>query len=136
MFASAEAAEAAFYAAFESQDLAAMMAVWSCDESVVCIHPMGPRLLGRAAIERSWAAIFQTDGRLSFSVEQVQTTSAQDIAVHSVFENISFGENQRSLVLATNVYRNSAAGWLMWSHHGSPGQQVVVPSRPQSSPLH
>jgi ketosteroid isomerase-like protein len=48
-------AERAFYAAFRQANLEEMMQVWADDDSIMCIHPMGPRLDGRAAVTRSWS---------------------------------------------------------------------------------
>ena len=46
-FASAEAAEQAFYAAFARLDAVAMADVWAADQPVCCIHPGGPDWLPR-----------------------------------------------------------------------------------------
>ncbi|HXZ95937.1 MAG TPA: nuclear transport factor 2 family protein, partial [Burkholderiales bacterium] len=54
IFPTPQDAEAAFYEAFESADLDAMMAVWAEDEEVVCVHPSGPRLTGIAQVRESW----------------------------------------------------------------------------------
>ena len=50
IFATAEEAEQAFYDALANCDLEAMMAVWSEDEEIICIHPGGPRFSGFAAV--------------------------------------------------------------------------------------
>ena len=54
-YATSRDAEQAFYAAFQKADLAEMMQVWADDDSIVCIHPMGPRLDGRAVDQRALA---------------------------------------------------------------------------------
>ena len=51
-FPSAQAAETAFYAAFENSDYAAMMAVWSREADIECIHPLGERLMGPEAVAK------------------------------------------------------------------------------------
>ncbi|GIT54342.1 MAG: hypothetical protein Ct9H300mP16_15020 [Pseudomonadota bacterium] len=48
-FSSAHVAETAFYDAFQSADLEAMMRVWHPDEAV-CIHPFGRRIEGHDAV--------------------------------------------------------------------------------------
>ena len=118
-FASAADAERAFYEAFERADMEGMMAVWARDLPIICVHPGGPRLLGRQAVAASWAHIFGSGQRLRFDVSDVLTTADAETAVHWVHERISFGE-QRSLVVATNVYRRVDRGWYMVAHHGSP----------------
>ena len=45
-FPTAQDAEAAFYEAFETGDLEAMMNVWAEDEEIVCVHPGEARLVG------------------------------------------------------------------------------------------
>ena len=44
IFPTPQDAESAFYEALERADLEQMMAVWSEDEEIVCVHPGGPRL--------------------------------------------------------------------------------------------
>jgi len=60
---SPEAAEAAFYAAFEARSLDAMMAVWAGDDSIACIHPMAAPLNGRAAVAAGWHSMFEAAGQ-------------------------------------------------------------------------
>ena len=66
-------AEAAFYAAFERADVDAMMAVWSDDEAVFCVHPGGGRLVrrggsaGRVAVD-----LFRTGLTLRFELIDLQ----------------------------------------------------------------
>src|SRR6185369_12018763 len=47
IFPTAQDAENAFYEALERADLEAMMAIWSEDEEIVCVHPAGQRLAGQ-----------------------------------------------------------------------------------------
>lgn len=116
-------AERAFYAAFQHANLEEMKQVWADEESVMCIHPMGPRLDGRAAVIRSWEQIFAGGGPLRFELAEVSCTLGSRLAVHCVHENIDHGPGfgQRSLVLATNVYTSTGRGWRMLVHHASPG---------------
>jgi hypothetical protein len=55
-FPTPEAAESAFYAAFEARSLDAMMAVWAGDDSIACIHPLAAPLNGHARWRRAGAA--------------------------------------------------------------------------------
>ena len=50
--------EAQFYEALQSGDIAKLMAVWSDDDDVVCVHPGGPRVLGHAAVRATFEEIF------------------------------------------------------------------------------
>jgi ketosteroid isomerase-like protein len=132
MFETAEQAELAFYHAFEARDLEAMMEVWADDDSIVCIHPMGPRLSGRAAVRQSWEQIFSADNMLSFEVADSVETEDAELSVRCVLENIRHGEAgaQRSLMLATNVYRWGETGWRLCVHHASPGRLELETEAP------
>jgi len=133
---SPQAAEEAFYRAFEHGDLEAMMAVWAPDGPVVCIHPGGTRLQGRDAIRASWSRIFAAEGRFTFSLSSIQVLAASDeLAIHSLEEHIAVGGQRQGIVLATNVYRQQAGAWYVASHHGSPLPQQRREPQP-SRPLH
>ncbi|MFQ5994980.1 MAG: YybH family protein [Acidiferrobacterales bacterium] len=119
-------AEEAFYAAFEAADLAAMMAIWAQHESITCIHPLGPMLVGRGAIEQSWQAIFGQSVSMKFKVERRCEAQDGSLAVHVVYEHIQVtGEQQSHTVIATNAYRLTAGGWCMILHHASPDPRSV-----------
>jgi len=122
-FATAEDAEAAFYTAFEERDLEAMMAVWDDGDDVVCIHPVGPRLAGVAAIRQGWQALFGAGRALHLSIGERTRLVADTLAVHVVHEHITTGRDPATThppVIATNVYRLTARGWRMVLHHASP----------------
>ncbi|MGH8751941.1 MAG: YybH family protein [Burkholderiales bacterium] len=121
-FATPQDAEAAFYEAFESADLEAMMAVWAEDEEVICVHPSGPRLAGHALIRESWRKIFANGPRLRFHLSGQQYMRGMLLSVHSVYENILVeGETApRHPVIATNIYLLTAKGWRMLLHHACP----------------
>ncbi len=116
-----EQAEAAFYAAFETRDLDAMMTLWCDDPGVSCVHPGGERHLGPAEVRDSWRRIFAGSGRLRFRVAEVVAATGDDVAVRSVIEHISVpGVQGTTPVIATNVFRRTGEGWRMWMHHASP----------------
>ena len=48
--------------------LDALMAIWSEDEEIVCIHPTGQRMDGHAAIRESWRSIFESNPRFSVHI--------------------------------------------------------------------
>ena len=135
-FASSRDAEKAFYDAFERASLEDMMNVWADDDAIVCIHPAGPRLHGRRAVETSWRQILEGGARLRFDIGEARITSEGGIAVHCVHENIRHGADfaERSLVLATNIYVSTERGWRMLVHHASPApvQQPTGRTSPRS----
>ena len=121
LFTGAAQAEMAFYRAFEANDLAAMMAVWDDAEDIVCIHPMGPALTGRNAVIDSWREILSGGVAMRFSLEKVQTYVADNLSIHLLNEHIDIASGNRvAPMAATNIYRLSAHGWRLVSHHASP----------------
>lgn len=118
-YACAEDAENAFYSAFQKADLHAMMEVWGPDGEVVCIHPGGPRLDKKLAIQESWDRIFSHDSLMQFSLADVRHMHGDNLAVHFVKEEIRISGMVRGVILATNIYRRFDVGWLMILHHAS-----------------
>jgi ketosteroid isomerase-like protein len=140
IFPTAQDAENAFYDALERGDLDAMMAVWSEDDEIICVHPSGERLTGPDQVRASWAKIFAGTSRLRVHISQQVAISGMMVAVHSVQENFSVeggrqGSDLRPApVVATNVYLRSSAGWRMIVHHGSPAPGKAEPPRRETSP--
>lgn len=124
-FTSPQEAEQAFYEAFQRADLDALMAVWSEDDEVYCVHPGGRRLTGLAAIRESFRQIFAGGASMRFQLRGVQQIRGGMLAVHSVYEYITLVGEQRqpNVVVATNVFANAGGGWRMLGHHGSPVAQ-------------
>lgn len=122
-FESSIEAEEFFYEALQKGNLEEIMSTWADDETVVCIHPMGSALEGRAAVRDGWQAICESDQTLTFNVVSVRYEESEQLAVHVVREEITMaGEPPKeALMLATNVYRNTEDGWRMVLHHSSPG---------------
>ena len=137
-FATSSDAEEAFYAAFERADLNDMMKVWADDDTIICIHPMGQRLEGREAVLQSWRQIFAGGARMRFEVSEITRTLNGDLAVHCVYERIRHGPRlaERSLVLATNIYKATDRGWRLVVHHASPGGSLPSDAEEPSSTLH
>jgi len=138
IFPTAQDAEAAFYEALERADLELMMAVWSEDEDIVCVHPGGLRLAGQDQVRASWRQILSGGTRARVQVSQQVAVSGPMVAVHSVQENFSLPGEARPMpaVVATNVYLRTAAGWRMIVHHGSPAPGSAEPARDVPKTLH
>lgn len=123
-------AEAAFYDALARADLEAMMAVWSEDDEVVCVHPGGPRVVGLAAIRESWRQLFQGNPRLTIRVSNHLVVSNMMMALHTLLEHVALAQNPDpapSPVIATNVFTRGAHGWRMVAHHASPTPEMEDP---------
>jgi uncharacterized protein (TIGR02246 family) len=131
IFPTAQDAENAFYEALERGDLEGMMAVWSEDEDIVCVHPIGPRLSGQDQVRESWARIFAGGTGPRVHITQQVAVTGMMIAVHSVHENFTIEGDARAQapIIATNVYLRTAAGWRMIVHHASP-----APAQPEPAP--
>jgi uncharacterized protein (TIGR02246 family) len=138
IFPTPQDAEAAFYEALERADLELMMAVWSEDEEILCVHPGGARLSGQDQVRESWRRIFAGGARARVHLSQQVAISGPIVAVHSVHENFSVPGERRPLqaLLATNVYLRTAAGWRMIVHHGSPAPGPAEPPLESPKILH
>jgi ketosteroid isomerase-like protein len=139
--ASADDIELALYEAMRRGDVEGLMALWSDDDEICCIHPGGKRLVGASAIRASFEAIFG-NGAIDAEPHRVRRVESHSSAVHSVLERIrvrSAEGEQFAWVIATNVYVKSTDGWRLVAHHASPGtagevHELVEP--PSSSTLH
>ena len=121
--ASPDEIEQQFYEALQGGDIERLMAVWSDDEDISCVHPGGPRVIGAAAVRGSFESIF-ANGTINARPERVRRLQTHACAVHSVLEHIELmtpDGPQSAWVMATNVYVKAAQGWRLVAHHASPG---------------
>jgi ketosteroid isomerase-like protein len=123
-FPSAQAAEAAFYEAFENADYPAMMAVWSAETDIECIHPLGDRLMGPEAVAESWRRVLSGGKRMQFRLAHTKRFQTNRLAIHILYENITIAGKQQPPVIATNIYRFNGQGWQMIFHHASPSTRI------------
>ncbi len=120
---SADDTEAQFYEALQQGDIEKLMAVWSDDDEIVCVHPGGPRAVGAATIRASFEAMF-ANGVIDVHPEKVHRVQTHASAVHSLLERIQVrtAEGPRwGWLIATNVYVKTTQGWRLVVHHASPG---------------
>jgi ketosteroid isomerase-like protein len=116
-------ANAAFYAAFESQDFDAMSDVWAHDDEVACTHPGWETLRGWGAVAGSWVGLFDNSVPLQFIVTNEQVHVVGDMAWVTVDENLidQSGDGvSGTTVAAVNLFRRVQGDWRMVLHHGSP----------------
>jgi len=121
--ASPDDVEAQFYEALREGDLDKLMALWSDDDDIVCVHPGGPRIIGPRAVRAAFEAMFNA-GRIHAQPEHVRRVQLIDAAMHNLVERIaiSTAEGPRTaFVVTTNVYHKTALGWRLVAHHASPG---------------
>jgi ketosteroid isomerase-like protein len=124
--AAVEAANTAFYAAFEEADVDAMAQIWDDEqpEALTCIHPGWPPLRGREQVLRSWSALMANTDYIQFFLTDVTVAVEGDIAVVTCTENVLTGVTESGgagAAVATNVFRRrSPHGWRLQVHHAGP----------------
>lgn len=131
---SADEVEAAFYEALQQGDATQLMACWSDDDEIVCVHPGSPRLVGPHAVRAAFEAML-AHGGLRVRPQQMHRVQALGSAVHSVVEHVEVALPDGmhvAVVVATNVYHKTPQGWRMVAHHASAATQP--PAGAQSAP--
>ncbi len=126
--ASPDEIEQQFYEALQRGDIERLMAVWSDDEDISCVHPGGPRVVGASAIRAAFDSMF-ANGTIDARPEKVRRLQTHACAVHSVLEQVRVMTEegpQSAWVIATNVYVKGAQGWRLVAHHASPGSPREV----------
>lgn len=115
-----QAANRAFYEAFEARDLDAMSAVWERSDRVLCTHPGWATLQGWAAVTASFFSLFAGPQAIQFVLTRESVVIEGDVAWVTVDENL-LGDQAGATVAALNVFvRNpDTARWQMVAHHGS-----------------
>ncbi|WJV47065.1 nuclear transport factor 2 family protein [Streptomyces flavofungini] len=99
--------------------------------AISCVHPGWPVLTGRGEVLRSYALIMANTEYIQFFLTDLRVSVAGDTALVTCTENIlsggpapqdgdELGPLVGQLVVATNVFRRTAGGWKLWSHHASP----------------
>jgi ketosteroid isomerase-like protein len=115
-------ANARFYRAFETLDIAEMDQVWARGEHVKCVHPGWPLLSGWDAVRESWATIFENTAEMGFTLSNVQAVVGGDQAWVTCTENILSEISGRltvTAILATNLFERDGAEWRLVHHHAS-----------------
>ncbi|MGH3333916.1 MAG: nuclear transport factor 2 family protein [Nocardioidaceae bacterium] len=122
-----EAANAAFYTAFECADLDAMTELWVEDAETLCVHPGALPVRGTGAINRSWALIMANTPYIQFFLTDVEVSVLGDTAAVTCTENVltademtDDGSFNGAKAIATNVFVRTGEGWRLWIHHASP----------------
>lgn len=121
--ASPDETEQQFYEALQQGDIERLMAVWSDDEDISCVHPGGPRVIGAGAVRASFDSIF-SNGVIDSRPDVVRRLHTASTAIHHVVEQVHIDTEsgpQTAWVIATNVYLKGPQGWRMVLHHASPG---------------
>ena len=118
--------ELEFYDALQRGDIERLMAVWSDDDEIVCVHPGGIAPDRRARRSARPSTRCSPMARIAAEPHHVRRLESHAVAVHSVLERIRIPDSGHdgerfAWVAATNVYLKSMQGWRMVAHHASPG---------------
>ena len=113
-------ANAAFYDAFQSCDVAKMKAVWSDSDDVTCVHPGHPLLSGADRVLNSWRALFASAGGMPKLEAQRQRVVLRGSAAWVTCNEAPEGEPSALENSARHEFRTRSApessGWPGWTH--------------------
>ena len=118
IFATPEDAEAAFYDAIAKGDLDALMAVWSEDEEVICIHPTGQHLTDLSSIRESWRQVL-AGTKLKIEASRIAHWQGMLLSIHQMVEALYVGQEVTGPLQATNVFSRGSHGWRLVCRHSS-----------------
>ena len=76
----------AFYQAFETRDIDAMMATWAEDEDIVCVHPGGTRHVGYEPVRHGLEQLFAGDTKLASASTRSCVLETVGLAMQSAIE--------------------------------------------------
>jgi ketosteroid isomerase-like protein len=117
------AASDRFYSALEAMangDARSMAAIWSHEDDVTTMHPIGGREEGWDAVRGSWEGVASasTDGTLTRSDQVIRVigNAAYELCTESVSWTFA-GEPMSLEGRATNVYRKEQGEWKIVHHH-------------------
>jgi ketosteroid isomerase-like protein len=136
LMASVDDVEAQFYEALAAGDLERLMACWSDDDEVACVHPGGGRVIGHGAVRASFEAIF-ANGAIPVRPGPARRVESGSCSIHHVLERVDIltAEGPRTAwVIASNVYFKTPQGWRMVLHHASPGSTQAPPEAASDAP--
>ncbi|MEL6223985.1 MAG: nuclear transport factor 2 family protein [Cyanobacteria bacterium J06627_8] len=118
-----QAANEAFYRAFEKKDIEAMEHACSKGAGCLCVHPGRSPLKGWDEIRRSWVQIFKNTQYLEIDIDVKETEINGAIAFVVLTETVRQVASGRQMVaqsVATNIFEKMGDRWYLIHHHGSP----------------
>ncbi|MBM3522403.1 MAG: nuclear transport factor 2 family protein [Alphaproteobacteria bacterium] len=121
-------ANEAFYQAFSARDIAALDALWSKAEPVLCIHPGWPALAGRDEVMASWTRILANPDAPKIECRAPRAHVLGDVGLVLCYELIS-----GQALVATNVFRREGRTWKLVHHQAGPAPPPPAPT-PEETP--
>lgn len=119
------AANAAFYAAFTTMDMAAMEAVWSKADEIAVIHPGWGRLIGRDAVMEAWQNMFDAGGVPAY----LQIVDAAAVINAGAAFVICTEDLGAATLVATNIFALEDGEWRLVHHQSGPTQASAPAGR-------
>jgi SnoaL-like protein len=114
------AANAAFYAAFAAGDFAALAGLWADEDTISCIHPGWPAIMGRAAVIGSWRDILKNPARPQIVCAEPQAFVEADQGRVLCVELV-----EGTPLAATNYFKHIDGAWRLVHHQSSPIAQFL-----------
>jgi len=109
------AANEAFYQAFTKRDFEAMVALWSEDDEIACVHPGWDMLAGYREVIESWRDIITNTNSPKVRCHGARVFLYGDIGCVVCHEVLPEG-----VLIATNIFRREGSSWRMVHHHSGP----------------
>ena len=114
------AANAAFYAAFASGDFAALAGLWADEDTISCIHPGWPAIVGRSAVIGSWRDILKNAARPQIVCAEPHAIVEADQGRVLCIELV-----EGTPLAATNHFKRIDGDWRLVHHQSSPIAQFL-----------
>ncbi|MDR0528377.1 MAG: nuclear transport factor 2 family protein [Zoogloeaceae bacterium] len=140
-FATPHDAEMAFYAAIRQRNLDALIAVWSDEEEVLCMHPGIPPLVSLDSIRKAWQEIFRRVNHIQLDVRHFAHWQGSLMSAHQLTEILrtrAGKEVRESTYRVTHLYIRGGHGWRLVCRHISStqnGEAADIPSEKAMSAL-
>lgn len=108
------AANSQFYACFEEADVEALGRLWLRSDSVTCVHPGSPPVVGHTAVMQSWRLVFGGPGLPQIACENVHIQDHGGLAIVLCTEVLPSAR-----LAATKVFIRCPEGWRLIHHQAS-----------------
>jgi ketosteroid isomerase-like protein len=122
------AANAAFYRAFATRDVAAMDALWARKTPVACIHPGWQVLTGRTAVMTSWRGILENP-----DAPEIACTEARAHVFGAAALVVCTERLESSQLVASNVFVREDDAWRLVHHQAGPVARDIEDAAPPTS---
>lgn len=116
-----------FYSAFANKDMAALEELWAAHVPVACIHPGWNALTDRQEIIESFRGILNGP-----SPPAIQHVAPQPLLFGKVGIVVCYESIEQEVLVATNVFVQDGAKWLLVHHQAGPAQSLPPVADDQS----